>query len=143
LRNIDEICKYCTKRGIKKVRLLGLSKQGRAIKNWDQLSISDKENLAIVKYASELSIKRGISVEFAGLPNHRWCTHSDENGRCLGGKSFFHINTNGDIYPCPSVKSIKSKKIGSVLCPQGIGLRQDFFNCLLERDLLINKGPTD
>lgn len=131
--NIDEVWSYCFRKGIRKVRVLGLCKQGRAIDNWDRISLSQQEEALIVKHIDELSTKYGINAEFAGLPNHKWCSHSDENERCLGGTSFFHINTNGDIYACPSVKSVKSEKIGSVYHPKIIVPKQNIFNCLSRR----------
>lgn len=115
--SFDAVWAYCLKKGIEKIRVLGLCKQGRAIKNWDSILVSEQEKALFVRHVSKLSAKDEISAEFAGLPNHRPCSHSDENGRCLGGINFFHINTNGDIYACPSVKSIAAKRIGSVLQP--------------------------
>ena len=115
LGGLDNVWAYCLEKGIEKIRVLGLCKQGRAIKNWNRISVSEQEKASFVRYVSELSAKDEISVEFAGFPNHRLCSHSDDNGRCLGGISFFHVNTNGDIYAWPSVKSIAAERIWSVL----------------------------
>lgn len=112
--NFDNVWAYCLEKGIEKIRVLGLCKQGRAIKNWNRISVSEHEKALFATHVSELTAKDKISVEFAGLPNHRPCSHSDEDGRCLGGTSFFHINTNGEIYACPSVKSIAARRIGTV-----------------------------
>lgn len=118
--SFDDVWAYCSTKGIEKVRVLGLARQGRAIRNWNRISVPEREEALFVSHVSELSAKDEIGVEFAGLPNRKPCSHSDENGRCLGGISFFHINTNGDIYACPSVKSIAAQRIGSVLqAPHG------------------------
>lgn len=111
--SFDEVLNYCISKGIKKMRVLGLAKQGRAIKNWERIALSNSEIEFLVKGIIGRSRSLPLTLEFAGLPSYERCTHMD-NGRCLGGKSFFHINTNGDVYPCPSTKSIKSEKIGSV-----------------------------
>lgn len=115
--SFNNVWAYCLKKGIEKIRVLGLSKQGRAINNWNKISVSEQEKALFVGHISELCAMDEISVEFAGLPNNRPCSHSDENGRCLGGISFFHINTDGDIYACPALKSIAAERIGSVLQP--------------------------
>lgn len=114
IESLDDVWAYCLTKGIGRIRVLGLSKQGRAIRNWNRISLSEQEEALFVRHVSELSTRDEISLEFAGLPNHKPCSHSDENGRCLGGISFFHINTDGDIYACPSVKAIAAQRIGSV-----------------------------
>lgn len=117
--SFDEVLGYCISKGIKKIRVLGLAKQGRAIKNWRRIALPNSEIEFVVKRITERFRGLPITLEFAGLPNYERCTHMD-NGRCLGGKSFFHINTSGDVYPCPSTKSIKSERIGSVFDFKGI-----------------------
>jgi len=110
----DEVVNYCIKKRIKKIRILGLAKQGKANINWDKIAITKSEIEFFLKKISERFSNSFIKLEFAGLPSYKRCTHVDKKGKCPGGRNFFHINTNGDIYPCPSVKAINSEKIGSV-----------------------------
>jgi MoaA/NifB/PqqE/SkfB family radical SAM enzyme len=125
VNSFDEVLDYCINKGIKKIRILGLAKQGKAIKNWGKLTLFGEEE-GFIKHALEIARSHPVKLEFAGLPNHRRCTHTDDNGKCLGGKRFFHINTNGDIYPCPSVKSVGAEKIGSIFHPQRISVTDRF-----------------
>lgn len=122
----DELLDYCVEREIKKIRILGLAKQGKAFSNWERITLSKEGEKIFIKHASTLSKNYPVKLEFAGLPNYKSCTHMDNKRRCLGGISFFHINTNGDIYPCPSVKSIKSAKIGSVFHFQKVSEHKGF-----------------
>ncbi len=128
--SFDEVCDYCYRKSINKIRILGLCKQGRAVEQWDQLSLSQEKQSPIIEHISKLATNCGSDIEFAGVPKHKLCTHADQNGKCLGGKSFFHINANGDIYACPSVKAIPSEKIGSVLSPTEISERKTIHPCL-------------
>ncbi len=112
----DLLWEYCSKNDIRKIRVLGLCKQGKAVHNWGKLFLPVEEEKLIVEDLMGLSVKHKIKVEFSGLPNHKICSHSNEEGACLGGQSFFHIDTGGNIYPCPSVKAIKKEQIGSVMC---------------------------
>lgn len=130
--NFDKVLDYCFKKDIRKVRVLGLCRQGRAAANWQRISMFQQEEASLVEHISELSDRYGIVVEFAGLPNHKWCTHSNEDGKCLGGITFFHINTIGDVYACPSVKSIATKKIGTVLHSKILLGKKTAFPCLLK-----------
>lgn len=124
---IDEVFNYCIKKGIKRIRILGLAKQGSAIINWDKIAITKSEIEIFLKKISKRFRNSPMKLEFAGLPNYKRCTHTCNNERCLGGENFFHITTNGDIYPCPSVKSIKSEKIGSVFRPPKIFTSNKFY----------------
>lgn len=112
---LESVFDYSVGKSIHKIRVLGLSRQGRAKVNWKALSISEECEKNAVAQARKMSLTHKINVEFAGLSEAEWCSHSDAEGNCLGGESFFHITTNGDIYPCPGVKALKFHKIGSVL----------------------------
>lgn len=139
IAGFNEVWKYCFKKGIKKVRVLGLCKQGRAILNWNRLSVSQQDVALFIKHIRGLSIEYGLYAEFSGFANHRLCVHSDNSGRCLGGSSFFHINTNGDIFACPAVKAIPAKKMGSVLRISEDLAKQTSFPCILiENNLKYN-----
>jgi len=127
--SFDDVQNYCFLNGIKTIRVLGLTRQGRAVGNWESLCLASEKQASIIEHIGNL-LNHGPDLEFAGLPNHKWCTHTDRNGNCLGGTSFFHVNTNGDIYACPSVKAIPSQRIGSVLSPAGVTERKTLQPCL-------------
>jgi len=112
--SFDEVFDYCIKKGIKRIRVLGLAKQGEATKNWNKIATDTEIGKSFIEHASKMSHNSLVELEFAGLPQFKRCSHTDDKGQCLGGKNFFHINTNGDLYPCPSTKSIRSERIGSV-----------------------------
>lgn len=133
ISSFDKVCQYCVKKSIKKVRVLELCKQGRAARNWSKIAISRQDRISFVEYASKVCSEYSLEVEFTGLPNYKRCSHSNENNRCLGGNTFFHINTDGDVYPCPSVKSIKSERIGSVFYPQRTRVGRNRLSCLSRR----------
>lgn len=134
ITNFDEVLKFCKKNGLDKIRILGLSKQGRASTNWNQISLTRMEEMKFVKHVDKIANCEDINFEFVGLPNHKWCSHSDNREECLGGITFFHVLTNGDVYPCPSVKSIVEERIGSVFSTQKIvyGERQCKRKAMLE-----------
>ena len=136
ISKMNDVFKYGSEGNFSKVRILGLSNQGQATKNWDKISLTTKEiNLAIDR-AKQLSLLHNIRVEFAGLPEASSCSHSDSDGKCLGGKSFFHIITDGTIYPCPSVKSVDTYSIGTVLINDynNLDISKGFAKCLVLRD---------
>lgn len=114
INHIEDIFRYSKDQQIRCVRILGLSRQGQAVQNWESLKISEKEEHQATETINKMSLAYKIAVEFAGLPSATWCSHSDNKGNCLGGNTFFHITTNGDIYPCPGLKSMESYRIDSV-----------------------------
>ncbi|MBL7185244.1 MAG: radical SAM protein [Phycisphaerae bacterium] len=115
--HLGDVFSFAADHRVRKVRVLGLARQGRAALNWDSLEVSRECEEAIIAKAKKLSSEHRIAVELAGLSGANWCSHSDAEGNCLGGKTFFHITTSGDIYPCPGVKALAWHKMGSVLQP--------------------------
>jgi len=115
--HLRDVFSFAADHRVRKVRVLGLARQGRAALNWDSLEVSRECEKAIIAKAKELSSEHRIAVELAGLSGANWCSHSDAEGNCQGGKTFFHITTSGDIYPCPGVKALAWHKMGSVLQP--------------------------
>jgi pyrroloquinoline quinone biosynthesis protein E len=110
---VAQIVQFCAHHGATKFRLLGLARQGRALKNWQRISVCHDEQLEVAQGAAQKCARHGLAIELAGMDTG--CSHSDPEGNCLGGYSFFHVNTDGDIYPCPAMKSIREHRIGSVL----------------------------
>lgn len=106
------ILEFCAREGIQRLRVLGLARQGRASKNWTVLKLPSEEEQRRLKCIADLCMNAGLPVDFAGFPGRTNCTHASEDGRCLGGLSFFHIATDGCVYPCPSVKALRRSAIG-------------------------------
>ena len=126
-QHFADVLDYCHEKGIQKVRILGLARQGKSVSNWSRIAVSRDDADRFIKRTHKLWHDYPIRMEFAGLPNYEICTHMDNDGNCLGGKSFFHINTNGDIYPCPSVKSIKANRLGSIFQVEKFEASDEFF----------------
>jgi MoaA/NifB/PqqE/SkfB family radical SAM enzyme len=114
--HIDPIVRLCTRIGVQRMRLLGLARQGRADVNWTRLKLTDAEEAIIVSGAERLASRSGLELQVAGLPGVARCSHWDEDGGCLAGVGFFHINADGEVYPCPSAKSLPQFRLG-VLSP--------------------------
>ncbi len=109
-----QIVEYCISKNIPKIRILGLARQGMAKLNWNTLSLTPKMEKFYIDKIINICKKLPINIVYAGLPDFKRCTHTDRTGNCIGGKYFFHINTQGDLYPCPSVKSIANEKMGNI-----------------------------
>jgi len=113
--HFQEVLEFCVQKPVRSIRVLGLSRQGRAPLNWTQLNMPPQVQVEVAQRIRAQCAQVGLPVEFSGLMSVSPCTHSDNDSACLGGSSFFHINTNGDIYPCPSVKSLPEFRIASVM----------------------------
>jgi MoaA/NifB/PqqE/SkfB family radical SAM enzyme len=109
-----DVVEMCEELEVSHLRILGLSKQGHAEAEWSSLSLQEDVILRTILEIATAVESRGLTMEIAGFQNLTACCHSDDSGRCLGGKSFFHINADGNVFPCPSVKSIPSQRLGHV-----------------------------
>ena len=136
----NSVIKYCLDRKVRLLRILGLAKQGKAVRNWEKVKLSILEEADLIEKINDLAESHGMSVEFVGLPNQMRCSHSDLFGRCLGGREFFHVNTNGDIYPCPSTKSLIKRKIGSVFDPDNTFFNEQHQACMAEEQQALELG---
>ena len=106
------ICR-CAELGVSRLRVLGLSRQGRAVECWERIALPDDIMWEVVRDIEIAGRAKGLTVEVAGVPGFV-CSHSDQGGKCLGGRSFFHINTDGTVAPCPATKSDKESYLGHV-----------------------------
>ena len=120
MEQFDDVAAYLSRKGIKNVRILGLAKQGKAVNNWDALALSPREQATLVDDICNVASKYSLEVVFAGLSGHQRCTHTDHQGACLGSRTFFHIDTVGNVFPCPSVKSHQSSILGTVFRPDEV-----------------------
>ncbi|MFC1601299.1 radical SAM protein [Candidatus Sumerlaeota bacterium] len=130
--HLADVFHFAAESNARKVRVLGLARQGRASANWGALKVSEGTEDVVMAEAKKLSQSYNMTVEFAGLSSATLCVHSDGNGDCLGGRSFFHITTDGGVYPCPGVKSIPCRKITSVLDPECIAASMNYSAGVLE-----------
>jgi len=109
---LSDVCKLMQDYNLNGIRILGLSKQGNAARNWDTLKIDISESDLL--NMKQICADYNVNPVFSGIGNINSCTHADQNGNCTGGRTFFHINTNGDVFGCPASKSIKTHRIGNI-----------------------------
>lgn len=114
INEFDAVYQFCIENGISTLRILALSPQGLAQKNWASLYVGKILTNNFIKKVSGLNKNPKIKIQFSGFPELFSCVHSTNKIPCLGGIKYFHINVNGDIFPCPSLKTKQDKCIGNI-----------------------------
>jgi len=82
--------------GIKEIKILRLIPHGRALHNWKDIHIPEREFLEFVR-----KIKNYSEVKF-GNPT---TLYVNCEGNCKTGISTCLINHKGEVYPCPALKN--------------------------------------
>lgn len=94
------------------IRLLRLVKHGRAINNWEEIEITEKEYRQTVWDALK-NIHR-IRITASGLIDILPCRPLGNWEKCQAGTNLLYITYHGEVFPCASVKNNLNYKIGKL-----------------------------
>ena len=116
-KNINEIeASYKFYCGLKatEVRYLKLIKHGRAITNWDEISINKEMANLVSQFSSSKNRKR---LSFGGFPNISPCRSNLDGSVCGAGINKLYVDIYGDLFPCGSCKRNLETKLGTIKGP--------------------------
>lgn len=100
LQQLPKIITMCSGLGISRVSFLRLVVQGRALKNQEQLVLSDEET-TFAKYLITTSAKDNQSNIRLGIP----FGDCYQRINCMTGTSKLDIRYDGKVYPCEAFKN--------------------------------------
>lgn len=120
--------------GADKIRILPLVRTGRALANFDKISLDlcDGELIKLKDTNKNISI--------SGNPNIEPCRIFNKKHTCGAGKEILFIDIDGYIYPCASVKNKISFRLGHISdiisFDEIIDSRKPYKYCLSKIDFL-------
>ena len=109
--NLEKIINYLKSIGINEIRLLRLINHGNANDNWQEIGITEEEQLKAIKMLESYSDKK---ITFGGFLEVMSCQYINNEKRCLAGRNKLYIDNYGDVYPCGAVKLNKKMKICNI-----------------------------
>jgi radical SAM protein with 4Fe4S-binding SPASM domain len=104
------------KLGGNKIRLLSLSPTGRALDDFDKLSLSNTEiiNLSesIEKIKNEIPVE--IVAGFCTRITYPELSYLDEHDSCYSAQNRVHIDAFGNVFPCTAASGVPTLSAGNV-----------------------------
>ena len=113
---IEDVYNYLVGLNVDELALLRLVKQGRAVKNWSLLEMTETDYLKFFEVIHRLN-QKALPVIRLGCPfniaNVLW-PDTCEVHQCHAGKSSLDIMANGNVIPCPAFKDVKTANLGNI-----------------------------
>lgn len=107
-KDFDSLLGECTEMGVKKVKIIRLMPQGRALDNWERIHIPEIEFQKFIGYVrgiySDVEIGIGTPASLLYCPD----------GECKAGTSTCLISSDGYVHPCPALKTKGTLRAGNV-----------------------------
>jgi radical SAM protein with 4Fe4S-binding SPASM domain len=110
-KRFENLVKECKKLGIKEIKILRLMPQGRALANWKKIHLPEIELKKFLREAKKMSDSK-IKIKF-GNPVLLYIRPTQI--KCKAGISTCLIAPDGNVYPCPALKTKKSFSVGNIL----------------------------
>jgi len=106
--DFKNLVKECESAGVKNIKILRLIPQGRALDNWEKIHIPEVELKNFVKSIYEIDTSVRIEIGNPLKP------YKNEKMNCKAAVSICLINSMGDVYPCPALKTNSSLCGGNI-----------------------------
>jgi radical SAM protein with 4Fe4S-binding SPASM domain len=116
---LADVVKLLVATEIDEIAFLRLVKQGRAVRNWNQLEMNEQEYLVFFQNLYELhklyketqtKFRLGCPFDFIKILYPDWPYMSV----CHAGKSSLDIMADGTVLPCPAFKDIEDAYLGNI-----------------------------
>jgi radical SAM protein with 4Fe4S-binding SPASM domain len=118
--HVDELVDFYVEQGISGVKINPVNTVGDARAAWDVTGISSDEYYEFVEKLIDHLIDADVPLAEANLREYlQYLTKRIHDYRCMrsncgAGKSFFLIDSQGDVYPCAHSAGISQWRMGSV-----------------------------
>lgn len=96
-RNFNELVEECEEMGVDEIKILRLMPQGRAKSNWREIHIPEVKFRRFIEYVQEMDSNVRITI---GKP-----ASYAQREKCKACMSTCLINSDGNVYPCPALKT--------------------------------------
>ena len=107
-KDFEYLVEECEKIKVENIKVLRLMPQGRARENWEKIHLSELE---VKEFLNRLyDVKTNIRIEI-GNP---FKLYLNERTICKAGINTCLINSNGDVYPCPALKTKHYLSAGNI-----------------------------
>lgn len=107
-RDFDKLLKECKEVGIGRVKIIRLMPQGRALENWEKIHLPEMEFKKFIEYVYRLD--SDIKIEIGTPTSAYLCL----DGKCKAATSSCLIRPDGNVYPCPALKTDSTLCAGNV-----------------------------
>ncbi len=108
---INNMIHFCENIGIQEIRFLRLAYSGNAKQNWEHIGLSLNEQNRIIKQIISSRDEYNIRITISGYPELHPCRAFESSMGCQAGISLYHIDLNGDVFPCACTKNNPSEHI--------------------------------
>ena len=98
-KDFYNLLKECEEIGISRVKIIRLMPQGRALENWGKIHLPELEFKRFIEYAHE--IESNVEIEIGTPTSAYLCL----DGKCKAATSSCLIRPDGNVYPCPALKT--------------------------------------
>lgn len=107
-RDFDDLLKECEEIGVRKVKVLRLMPQGRALENWEKIHLPELEFKKLIEHYHRIDSSIEIDIGTPASVFFRLDT------KCKAGTSTCLIRHDGNVYPCPALKTKSTLCAGNV-----------------------------